>query len=44
VGTEEEKLQKFREVRGQILQRIKSWLAELKQDQANAERLIDKPT
>jgi len=32
VGTEEEKLQKFREVRDQISQRIRIWLAELNEN------------
>jgi arsenate reductase len=42
VGTEEEKLQTFRDIRDQITQRIKMWLAALEADQITANRVIDK--
>jgi arsenate reductase len=42
VGTEEEKLQKFREIRDQINQWIKMWLAALEADQISKKRVIGK--
>jgi arsenate reductase len=37
-GTPEQKLEKFRQVRNQIEQRIRQWLAELAREQAQAKR------